>query len=229
MSVQIIGSGIGYFTLADTNGQQNDYQKGSVRPIIRGINVGLAEVGSEYIVEIVHPIPFDEWLDPLAVPYPDIPTLLADLQANIFQMIGGVPEAPIDGNLYGRRGGAWVDIDDLNNNFIINTGHRSNTLNAVVDLEGPGRTPTSQSPFVAPFNGVFNFMAGSAGNVGTWDADILINGVSQYTLNIVASQTGNSGPIAIPFVQGDLIRIQFSPNSGPMQRPHINLNGRTLT
>jgi len=146
MSVQIIGSGPGYMTLADTNGQQSDYQKGSFRPIVRGINVGLAEVGAEYIVEIVHPIPFDEWLDPLAVPYPDITTLLTDIQANGFQA-GDIPDAPVDGDPYVRQDGVWVN-DRLSKITVgvqggqdVNTGAGALMIFDTIDEQWPAANP----------------------------------------------------------------------------------------
>jgi len=106
---RIIGSGPTYFTIEDDIGQENDYQKGSVRPRVLGNNVGLAEIGTDGLLDIVHPTPFDEWLDPVAVPYPDLQTLLDDIEANMYSPSPtGIADAPFDTRPYQRENGAWV-------------------------------------------------------------------------------------------------------------------------
>ncbi len=235
---QLIGSGAGFFTLADDNGVENDYQRGSVRPRVLGDNVGLNEVGNDDFLTIVNPTRFDDWLDPTSTPYPDVATLLVDLQDNIFLDLsnaGDVPEAPVDGVRYGRQDAGWLadPIQDdapadgntygRNNNawalVPVDTFVRTWQFNAVIDQNNVNNTrdfdrdqgmATNLTPFIVPEDSEIYFLVANAENANTFNVQVLVNDVVQATVNVVAATQAILDLTATPIAvsQGDRIRLR---------------------
>jgi hypothetical protein len=105
-------------------------QRGSVRIIERGDQIGLAEIGKGAPESpLFAPIHFTEWQDGTITPYPTKQILLEDLESGIFEAspsASGIPEAPLDNTPYVREQGAWqsqyrwkavagTNIHDFNN------------------------------------------------------------------------------------------------------------------
>ncbi len=82
-------------------------QKGSVRVISLGDNVGLGLIGTTR--QLVDPIHFSDWVDETDTPFATKQALLDAITIACMENKAGITDAPADGNPYYRENNSWLN------------------------------------------------------------------------------------------------------------------------
>ena len=91
-----------------------------------------------------------------------------------------------------------------------------NRLNGSRDLKRAGGPETNLTPFRATYTGTLHAIeVQSADGVSeTYDVEVIINGVTQHTESVAASDGAESNGLSIAVTKGDKVRIRFIKTSG---------------
>jgi hypothetical protein len=148
----------------------------------------------------------------------------------IIDNLNTFPVNPVNGQMfyntnndimYYWNGIEWIPI--INKRFFQFSVARNGNVSSDQDLRRQNGTPTSDSPYVLAFDSVLVAFAANTKNSGTnetWIAQLLVNNVVVYELNINNSKKAYENNININLNAGDEIRFRVKiGSSGRISKP----------
>jgi len=149
-----------------------------------------------------------------------------DVQAAIDEIVaggggGGIPDAPSDGTLYGRKDGAWEEVPAATGDF---SGPASSTNNALVRFDGTGGKTgqnsgvvVSDSDEISGYKGHRNAQTGTTYTVQASDSGKIVECTNAGAITVTLPNSLAVG-FCCTIVQGGAGQVTLSAASGAILR-----------
>jgi len=116
----------------------------------------------------------------------------------------------------------WSYIQNIKYSWQWDAG-RDGVTTASIDLKRAGGIPTNTSPFISPYDATIHAVSAGADTNGTWDAEVLVNGLVVYTLSITTSTKNKATGLSVDINEDDEVILRFSKNGDDITDPSISL------